>query len=520
MKIIIIGSNGMLGRYVYTYFKNKSIEVYGLTRKEMDCRMSTEEIEGVLTKIISGNKNNSTVINCSGIINRRKVSNSEFYKVNSLFPYTMYSICQKLGINFIHVSTDCVYNGKLGNYNEYSKHSSRDLYGMSKSLGEGDHMTIRTSLIGEEIYNKYSLIEWLKRMNNQTITGYINHYWNGMTCLEFSKLLEYLIDRGIYWTGTRNFFSPRIITKYELCTFISKTYNLNLNIERGEAKDYIDRSLTSIHSQTYVVKDIETQLIELSSFSTILSEKEDIGNCQPRDKNTSINISTTPSVNNGKNLFIVTSCINPIDKKLNRDITRSVFDRKQRLLQTLNTLESIKSRGGTILLVEGSSLTNEEEKILKENVHLYINLSQNPIYRVMIDGNNKSIGETCTLYFSLQYILSSSLEFDTISKISGRYYLDEKYSIQSDRDCIIYRKFSNNDYSWYSSVLYTYGWNKRYKMLNMLVESMFLMLNGQSPDIELSMYYILNTDSSVKVYEKDIIGVSGWMSVNGESVSH
>ena len=506
MKIIIIGSNGMLGRYVYTYFKNKYSEVYGLTRKELDCNMSTEEIERILSGIVSRNKNN-TLINCSGVINRRNVCSSEFYKVNSLFPHTLYNICQKLVVNFIHVSTDCVYNGKKGGYNEYSRHCSDELYGMSKSLGEGDHMTIRTSLIGEEMYNKYSLIEWLKGMTNQTIKGYINHYWNGMTCLEFSKLVDYLIDRRIYWNGTRNFFSPRIVTKYELCMFISKIYNLNLNIEKGEGIDYIDRSLSSIYPPTYIVGDIETQLVELSSFSEKI-----VGNVN--------SVSSNSLINNGKNLFIVTSCINPIDKKLNRDITRSVFSRKERLLQTLNTIETIKRRGGTILLVEGSILTKEEEKILKENVHTYISLSQNPIYQRMVNGSNKSIGETCTLYFSLQYILSSGLEFDSISKISGRYYLDEKYTIQNDRDCITYRKFSNDEYSWYSSVLYTYGWNKRYKMLNMLVESMFLMLNGQSPDIELSMYYILNTDSSVKVSEKDVLGVSGWMSANGESVSH
>ena len=49
---------------------------------------------------------------------------------------------------------NCVYTGKDGNYTEYSDHDATDIYGISKSLGEPeDATTIRTSIIGEELYN-------------------------------------------------------------------------------------------------------------------------------------------------------------------------------------------------------------------------------------------------------------------------------------------------------------------------------------------------------------------------------
>jgi hypothetical protein len=50
-----------------------------------------------------------------------------------------------------------------------------------------DQTIIITSIIGEENFNKLSLIEFIKSRKNNTINGYINHHWNGVTCLQLAK---------------------------------------------------------------------------------------------------------------------------------------------------------------------------------------------------------------------------------------------------------------------------------------------------------------------------------------------
>jgi dTDP-4-dehydrorhamnose reductase len=44
-------------------------------------------------------------------------------------------------LQIVHITTDCVFNGELGNYIESSFHDCIDDYGKSKSLGENPHLT-------------------------------------------------------------------------------------------------------------------------------------------------------------------------------------------------------------------------------------------------------------------------------------------------------------------------------------------------------------------------------------------
>ena len=65
-------------------------------------------------------------------------------------------------IYFIHISTDCVFLGNRGNYKDSSLKNSKDLYGLSKSLGK---LKINTQLHLEHLLlirretNK-SLLNW------------------------------------------------------------------------------------------------------------------------------------------------------------------------------------------------------------------------------------------------------------------------------------------------------------------------------------------------------------------------
>ena len=56
--------------------------------------------------------------------------------VNSLFPHQLYQICQSSGIRLIHISTDCVFSGRKGNYREDDPPDADDTYGKTKHLGE------------------------------------------------------------------------------------------------------------------------------------------------------------------------------------------------------------------------------------------------------------------------------------------------------------------------------------------------------------------------------------------------
>lgn len=74
-------------------------------------------------------------------------------------------LADEVGAKLIHVSTDCVFSGKKGNYNESDFRDADDIYGRSKALGEiinDKDLTIRTSIIGPELkLNGEGLFHWL-----------------------------------------------------------------------------------------------------------------------------------------------------------------------------------------------------------------------------------------------------------------------------------------------------------------------------------------------------------------------
>ena len=265
MKIFVLGYTGMLGRYVYSYFKSKGYtNIVGVSRKNIDAsNVQMDRINAVLYT------DNAVIINCIGLINSRSdVGKFDFISVNSVFPYLLSDICSKTGSKLIHITTDCVFDGIDGNYDEKHIHNAKDIYGITKSLGEPENATvIRTSIIGEELNNKRSLLEWVRLNKNKEVLGYTNHIWNGITCLQFAKVCEDIIDNKLFWKGVKHVYSPESISKYELLKLISKVYDLNLQVKEHETETVCNRTITSIRNEVTIdIPGLEVQLEEMREF--------------------------------------------------------------------------------------------------------------------------------------------------------------------------------------------------------------------------------------------------------------
>lgn len=162
------------------------------------------------------------IINCIGIIKQSHLANNylEALSVNALLPHKLEKLASVNNAKLIHISTDCVFNGKGGNYLETSFSDADDLYGRSKFLGEvnyGCGITLRTSIIGKELPgNNYGLVNWFFNQHNK-INGFTRAIFSGLTTVELSKvILDIVIPQnlvaGLYQVAS----NP--ISKYELLT--------------------------------------------------------------------------------------------------------------------------------------------------------------------------------------------------------------------------------------------------------------------------------------------------------------
>jgi len=267
--IYLFGSTGMLGNYVKKILTN-DFNVICVTRCDFDILIDNWK---KLNMVLKNIKKNDVIVNCAGIIPQKTQDNKYkiYIKINALFPHKLQNIVEKVGAKLIHISTDCVFNGKKNSpYNEDDIHTEKNIYGITKSLGEPENATvIRTSIIGEELKGKKSLLEWVKSNKNKTINGYSNHLWNGVTCLTLANIIHKIIFKNKFWKGIKHFFSPNIVSKYELCCYISKEFNLNININKMNGPETINKTLSSIYKieDDYIISDISNQIKLLKTFT-------------------------------------------------------------------------------------------------------------------------------------------------------------------------------------------------------------------------------------------------------------
>jgi len=268
MKIYVLGASGMLGKYVSTYLRTQEFYVTDINRDKLDASNITQgELHAKLFHL--GLKKDDVIINCMGTIKPRidALGDLNGILVNSVFPRILANVSEAVGAHLIHPTTDCVYSGLKGSYNEDDKYDVSDVYGMSKAMGEPSNCTvIRTSIIGEEVGQGRSLVEWIKSSANKTVNGFTNHNWNGITCLQFAKICEEMINTNNYWVGIKHFHS-NTVNKKELVEMISDEYDLNITVTATETPVKCDRSMSTIYNTGINIPTLLEQIKEMKEFS-------------------------------------------------------------------------------------------------------------------------------------------------------------------------------------------------------------------------------------------------------------
>lgn len=188
------------------------------------------------------------VVNCIGIVKQDKSAKNPIASitVNSLFPHHVARRCRESGARLIHLSTDCVFTGRKGNYSENDVPDAQDLYGRSKLLGEVDQddcLTIRTSMIGRELTGSHGLLEWFFSQEGQSVRGFKRAIFSGFTTQALADLIARIITDHPRLTGVWHVGSEPI-SKFDLLTLVKQTYGLAIEI-RPDNDFVCDRSLDS-----------------------------------------------------------------------------------------------------------------------------------------------------------------------------------------------------------------------------------------------------------------------------------
>lgn len=283
MKILVFGATGMLGNTLVKYLISKqTLQVEFTIRDESKQKICNEIFKKDAKYLVDANEPSSILeaindykpnicINCLGII-KQKVESNNYIKsiqINSLIPHLIADYCKRNKAHLIHISTDCVFSGKKGNYLDMDSPDPFDLYGRSKLLGEvstSNATTIRTSIIGPEINTQNGLFEWFRNQEG-LIYGYKNAWFSGFPTIELSRIIyEFMIKKRIK-NDIYN-LSAYPINKYDLLKLINKIYRLKKKIIEDESFK-IDRTLNcdKFIKETGFIKDKwENMIIKMRDF--------------------------------------------------------------------------------------------------------------------------------------------------------------------------------------------------------------------------------------------------------------
>ena len=258
MRCLILGGDGMLGHQLMATLS---------ARNEVRCTLRQDEAAyaqyGLFSadnawfgvdardqsrlEAIVGEWRPDVLVNAVGIVKQRSDSHDMIpsLEINALLPHRLAVLCKAAGARLIHVSTDCVFDGKDGGYTEESLSNAVDIYGKTKFLGEvhDDHcLTLRTSIIGFELSRKTSLLEWFLAQQGP-VKGFTNAIFSGFSTVELSRIIDRMIHEhpkahGLYHV------SSEAIDKFTLLTLIRDRSGLTTEIIPDD-DFHCDRSLDS-----------------------------------------------------------------------------------------------------------------------------------------------------------------------------------------------------------------------------------------------------------------------------------
>ena len=271
MKFLVLGCNGMAGHITSLYLKEQGHEVFGFDRTKSalvnsvsgDARNTDQ-----LRTIIDDGKYDS-VINCIGILNQFAENNKALASfLNGYLPHFLAETTDGTDTQVIHMSTDCVFSGKRGQYTEDDYPDGETFYDRSKALGELNdckNITLRNSIVGPDINeNGIGLLNWFMKQTGE-INGFTGAMWTGQTTLQLAKTMEVAAKEKAH--GLFNTVPDHAISKFELLGLFNKYMRYDAVKINPVVGVSADKSLKRTKFEfDYLIPDYEIMVAELAEW--------------------------------------------------------------------------------------------------------------------------------------------------------------------------------------------------------------------------------------------------------------
>ena len=282
-RILVLGKDGMLGTMVSKYFTSlNEYEVY-LTSRRDDLTVFNDNVRKFDVskdplEILINEINPDFLINCIGIIKPEinednKESIEKAININTYFPLKISQLAKNKNFKYIQIGTDCVFSGGVGDYLEDASQDANDIYGKTKIGGETEHADkyiLRGSIVGPESGDGKSLLNWFLSQSSNKVNGFSDHMWNGITTLNFAKIVDGMIKNNNFNFHTQHVVPKDEVSKYDLLIYFKKYFDVDVIIEKSNSSNSVNRSLKTNN------QDENIKLWKDAGYSSVPSIEENI----------------------------------------------------------------------------------------------------------------------------------------------------------------------------------------------------------------------------------------------------
>lgn len=274
MRFLVLGCNGMAGHMISLYLKEQGYDVLGfaLKKSKLVDSVAGDAQDAAFIKELIGVDKFDTVINCIGLLNKTCDEHQAMaVYLNSYFPHRLAELTEGTHTQVIHMSTDCVFSGKRGQYTEDDFRDGETFYDRTKALGEledGKNLTLRNSIVGPDINQKgIGLLNWFMQQHGE-VTGYTGAMWTGQTTLQLAKTMEVAAKERVH--GIYNMVPDTNISKCDLLGLFNKYIRKEKVTIVPVDKMAADKSLKRTRWDFgYTIPDYETMVAELANWMRV-----------------------------------------------------------------------------------------------------------------------------------------------------------------------------------------------------------------------------------------------------------
>jgi len=271
-KILLTGGEGQLAKKVSFKLKD-NFNVLSLSKKNLNVT-NRKNIHSVIK-----NFRPDIIINAAAYTNvdQSEINSELCYDVNA---HSINNFSDIFSGSFLQISSDYIFDGGNGPYDEYAKPNPLGVYGKSKLLAEeivankfNKHTIIRANILFGG-GGKADFLDWVISSLKSEKTIYVvdDQFNNPISISDMSKIIQILLLKqysGIFHAG-----SDHICSRFDFAKMIAKTWNLDANLIKPISTNKLKEKLSNYIAERPLKSGLLSTRKEIPNFSLIDSLKK------------------------------------------------------------------------------------------------------------------------------------------------------------------------------------------------------------------------------------------------------